>query len=129
MTAARRELPQTRRDDPENKAAGVDVDRHASGHLPPASFLSLLPVAHGVAFGFGSLPFGPSAGNSLRIAAVEDIDDAGVGRGICEHRTVHQEADLCRIGIVLVTGQINGISGSMPVARRSVRQEALLAIG
>src|SRR6187549_1293881 len=69
---ARRELPQTRRHDPENKAAGVDLDRHASGHLLPASFLSLLPVAHGVAFGFGCLPFGSSAGNSLLIAAVED---------------------------------------------------------
>src|SRR4029453_15413638 len=40
-----------------------------------------------------------------------------------------QEADLCRIGIVLAGGQINGMSRSMPVARRSVRQETLLAIG
>src|SRR6187401_1951388 len=101
MTAARRELPQTRRHHPENKAAGVDLDRHASGHLLPASLLTLLPIAHGVPFGFGCLPFGPSAGNSLLIATVEDIGDAGVGRGIGEDRTVDQEADLCRIGIVL----------------------------
>src|SRR6186997_3489935 len=124
MTAARRELPQTRRHDPENKAAKVDLDRHASGHLLPASFLSLLPVAHGVAFGFGCLPFSSSAGNSILIAAVEDIGDAGVGCGIGEHRTVDQEADLCRIWIVLARGQINEMSRGMPVARRSVRQEA-----
>src|SRR4029453_13543744 len=116
-------------DDPENKTAGVDLDRRVSGHLLPASLLSLLPIAHGVAFGFGCLHFGPSTGNSLLIAPVKDIGDAGVGRGIGEHRAVDQEADLCRIGIVLAGGQINGMSRSMPVARRSVRQETLLAIG
>ena len=39
-----------------------------SGHLLPASLLSLLPIAHSVAFGFGCSHFGPSMGNSLLIA-------------------------------------------------------------
>src|SRR5581483_533609 len=96
--------------------------------LPPA-LRRLLPVGDLAAGLSGSHPLRARFGDGGGIAALEQVDDARVGREVARLGTVDQEAHAGAVGILPLRRQIDRLGGGIAVAPGAVRQEAVVAPG
>src|SRR5690606_28976298 len=100
-----------------------------SGLFLPAALRCLLPVSRVVAFGLEPLPVLPGTFDRRIVAPVEHEDATFVSIDGARLSSVDKEENIRAVRVLVFGRQQNGLKRDRSIVLRTVRQEAVVAIG